>query len=710
MPEISKPSTLNQVWADAGDKIKPEDSKIAIGWLAEIPTRQNFNWLDNRQDQFIAHLNQHGLPVWDSSTEYQAGKSYVQGSDGLIYMAITTNTNQDPVSDTDNNYWNQAFVTLNGYQGGKRFVGYEVFSSSFTAITGHRYYASSPLTMTLPAGNLGDAVVLAKKAEVQVTVVDQDSNTYTPTTSETTFVYTNDGIVLLEGGGSGSDSSSIDGPVTVSQGSTNTYTITDYNAFSIYSVATSVGTVSRTGDTISLVVPNPANATQITLSVTRDGTTETYLIAVDAQSVVTPSIVYPSQGQTAVETAPTLTSTAFSTVPVGQDTHQSSQWQIATDAGFSNIVFDSGVSTTNKTNVSVPAGVLSTNTVYYTRVRHTGAIIGNSAWSATRTFTTTNQSVVTPTVNISGGPTSVGETPTITTSSFAVSTGTDTHVSTDWQVVRTSDNVVVWQSLGNTTNKTSIVVPASILQVNTEYKARARHSGANAGNSAWGQYTFTTLASFFVFNPSSAGLAYGGGYYAGANIIVDGVEYALIVAPKTMGGENTSVTNNVTSGTPVSPNTRNDGVTNTSVLVSGSSSAAVWASSLTIGGYSDWYLPAIDEMEIVYRYLKPTTDATRVTQNSPYNEPNGVNNNSNPVGNQYTTGNPSQTSSLAFRSSGAESLTANYYWTSTRDTHYAGNNFYAMIPSGSNSGNMQGDLNTLTPLYARAVRRVPIPT
>src|SRR5690554_8150794 len=78
MPQISKPNSLNKIWAAGGDRATPLDGKISSGWQIEIPPRQWFNWLDNRQDQAIAHFNQHGIPVWDDQTEYQAGKSYVQ--------------------------------------------------------------------------------------------------------------------------------------------------------------------------------------------------------------------------------------------------------------------------------------------------------------------------------------------------------------------------------------------------------------------------------------------------------------------------------------------------------------------------------------------------------------------------------------------------------------------------------------------------------
>jgi hypothetical protein len=109
MAETTLPD-LSLIWSSAGDILKPSDSKIQQGWQAEIPPRQWFNWLDNRQDQAIAHIAQHGIAVWSDTLEYQAGKSYVQGSDGLVYKALTTNTNINPVGGAPGN-WESAFLT-----------------------------------------------------------------------------------------------------------------------------------------------------------------------------------------------------------------------------------------------------------------------------------------------------------------------------------------------------------------------------------------------------------------------------------------------------------------------------------------------------------------------------------------------------------------------------------------------------------------------
>lgn len=119
MAEINKPSDINKIWASAGDVLAPSDSKISTGWAVEIPPRQWFNYIDNKQDQAIAHINQHGIPVWDNTTEYQwsstGTKSICMGSDGTIYRAKQLNINQNPVTDTTDTYWEIAFANVGDF-------------------------------------------------------------------------------------------------------------------------------------------------------------------------------------------------------------------------------------------------------------------------------------------------------------------------------------------------------------------------------------------------------------------------------------------------------------------------------------------------------------------------------------------------------------------------------------------------------------------
>lgn len=116
MAEILKPSNLSLTWASAGDVLDPGNTKYATGWQVEIPPRQWFNYLDNRQDTAIAHINQRGVVAWDADTEYQADKSYVQGvTNGTIYRCVQTHINQNPETDVTNTYWIIAFASAGDF-------------------------------------------------------------------------------------------------------------------------------------------------------------------------------------------------------------------------------------------------------------------------------------------------------------------------------------------------------------------------------------------------------------------------------------------------------------------------------------------------------------------------------------------------------------------------------------------------------------------
>ena len=87
---------VNRVFAATGSRIQPSLVKVDLGWVSEIPDFEFENWIQNRQDQFIAHINQLGVVAWDSTTEYLINKSYVQVTNGDIYRALRTNINKSP--------------------------------------------------------------------------------------------------------------------------------------------------------------------------------------------------------------------------------------------------------------------------------------------------------------------------------------------------------------------------------------------------------------------------------------------------------------------------------------------------------------------------------------------------------------------------------------------------------------------------------------
>lgn len=105
----SKPTTYTKVWAATGSKIAAEDFKISRGWEVEKPPFEIMNWLQNRQDQWIAHTNQRGIAQWDTNTEYKANVSYVTGATtGNVYRAVTDSVAVNPETDMTGK-WVSAF-------------------------------------------------------------------------------------------------------------------------------------------------------------------------------------------------------------------------------------------------------------------------------------------------------------------------------------------------------------------------------------------------------------------------------------------------------------------------------------------------------------------------------------------------------------------------------------------------------------------------
>lgn len=523
-----------------------------------------------------------------------------------------------------------------------------------------------------------------------------------PTTTDLALgelaVNTTDGKLYLKKNVSGTESVVEVGaggtaPVTLTGSIGNLYinqsvtlTITNFNIFSTYSVAVSAGSVSRSGDSITVTAPSTSGT--ITLTVTMDGNAYPFALTVQAAGIETPTNTSPSNGAYLSSTSPTLTASAFSWIGAS-DTHASSDWQLATDSGFTNIVASVTASTTSKTSWT-PTGLSLTQT-YYWRVRYNGTTNGTSAWSTA--FSVSPSSVATPTNSTpANAATSQGKNPTLNASAFATVGATDTHASSDWQLATDSGFATVVQSqTASTSNKTSWTV--ADLTINTTYYWRVRYNGTNTGTSQWSTaFSFTTAASF---GPTTIGEAFGGGFYAG-KINDGGTQYYLIVAPKSS-GENSSklwkTTNDTTSGT----SSVIAGPTNSANMNNASHPAAQFCEGLTIGGFSDWYMPAKNELEVLYYFLKPTTDANNTSYGSNANAVSPQ-----PINTNYTTGSPAQTSATAFRSGGAEAFAAANYWSSTENSAtYAWNQYFL-------DGYQLNSLNKNYSLYVRACRRVAI--
>jgi hypothetical protein len=206
--------------------------------------------------------------------------------------------------------------------------------------------------------------------------------------------------------------------------------------------------------------------------------------------------------------------------------------------------------------------------------------------------------------------------------------------------------------------------------------------------------------SFGSALPVPIGDPFGGGFFAGQiSTAGNGVaDYNLVIAPKSS-GENLNIQWKTSNTTTAGTSSVIDGPTNSSNMNNASHPAAQFCEGLSIGSFSDWYMPAKNELEVCYFNLKPTTTAN--------NSGSGTNINAVPSrGSNYTGGlpatNPAQTAATDFQTGNTEAFAVgNDYWTSTEFNASLGN--YQSLNDG-----YQGVTGKSNNAYVRAVRRVAV--
>jgi len=163
------------------------------------------------------------------------------------------------------------------------------------------------------------------------------------------------------------------------------------------------------------------------------------------------------------------------------------------------------------------------------------------------------------------------------------------------------------------------------------------------------------------FRLPDVGDAYEGGFFAGLiSSTANGVAtHGLIVAPSASGYNGKSTLRWKTTTTSTAGTTSAfDGAANSAAMNNVFHPAAQYCEGLSIGGYSDWYLPALFELDLAYQLLKPTTGSNATSW--------GINDYSVPKRTvNRTAGAPAQTSIAAFQSGGAEAFVDDFHWSST---------------------------------------------
>jgi hypothetical protein len=189
------------------------------------------------------------------------------------------------------------------------------------------------------------------------------------------------------------------------------------------------------------------------------------------------------------------------------------------------------------------------------------------------------------------------------------------------------------------------------------------------------------------------GAAYGGGFFAGQIGTSSVATHNLVVGP--VASAQSYLTWKIVNTTTAGTTSVIDGPANSAAMNDVTHPAAQFCEGLTIGGFTDWYMPAKNELEVCYYNLKPTT-YSNVTSS-------GIDANAVPArASNYTAGTPAQTSATDFKNTGAEDFTPALYWASTEDSATT-----AWLQNFNDGTQTNGYLKA-TPYSVRAIRRVAV--
>ena len=196
--------------------------------------------------------------------------------------------------------------------------------------------------------------------------------------------------------------------------------------------------------------------------------------------------------------------------------------------------------------------------------------------------------------------------------------------------------------------------------------------------------------------PAAIGAAYGGGYFAG-QINVSGVVYNLVVSDQSVGQALSKTWGPV--GVDTGFTSVINGPANSAGLAAlgASYQGATFCEGLNTGGYTDWYLPAENEMGVMYYFLKPGTFTNDTNS--------GANANAvfpQPISTAYTSSDPAQTTATAFQTGGAQ-LVCPQFDIAMTSTELNANEATRVNFANGGVANMRKD-NTTS--YVRAIRRV----
>ena len=165
-------------------------------------------------------------------------------------------------------------------------------------------------------------------------------------------------------------STSVEGPVTLAVNAVQTYTITDFDIFTNYTVTPVAGTVTRNYETITYTAPNCAGVFGFIINGIL------YPVNVTGNGINKPNITSPLENATVASTV-TVTASVFG-VNTGTDTYKETEWEVST-----NPYFYPSLLTKKSTGVTTQLTLTGNSKRFYIRCRHFGTTYKVSSWSNT---------------------------------------------------------------------------------------------------------------------------------------------------------------------------------------------------------------------------------------------------------------------------------------------------------------------------------------
>ena len=309
----------------------------------------------------------------------------------------------------------------------------------------------------------------------------------------------------------------------------------------------------------------------------------------------TPSNVAPADAAVNVgaQAAITLQGSAFASIYTS-DTFAASQWQLHRFNSFMVPDFDSGAVAGAASFMLPEAWALAPNTQYYWRVRHKSSRGTWSAWSRATAFVTAaayGQYIPNPVATPAIGAAFLG-------GYYAGTVWNEIARATEVKTIAVGAGTVITLDAANSMYATPLVYVGQQLEV---------RSRANPANKFIGTVVSANRRAL-TLNVTAVG---GAGTFSDWSVMS---RFRKILAPKASGQGSNLAYKSTNTAAPVECITTNEGLRATLAMCAAGDAtvypAAWFCRSLNIGGYTDWFFPARDEMELVSRYFMPSSGST----------------------------------------------------------------------------------------------------